>query len=80
MPPFDAPQLTQLRHEVTMTDDEFIGMAFTASYVRVGKSPEEQDRFRLELAALLGRHGLNDGRPFPVPYRLDLWTARRKDR
>ena len=77
---FDAPQLTQLRHEVTMTDDEFIGMAFTASYVRVGKSPEEQDRFRLELAALLGRHGLNDGRPFPVPYRLDLWTARRKDR
>ena len=63
-----------------MTDDEFIGMAFTASYVRVGKSPEEQDRFRLELAALLGRHGLNDGRPFPVPYRLDLWTARRKDR
>jgi SAM-dependent methyltransferase len=77
---FDAPQLTQLRHEVTMTGDEFIGMAFTASYVRVGKSPEEQDRFRLDLAALLGRHGLNDGRPFSVPYRLDLWTARRKDR
>ena len=77
---FEAPQLTQLRHEVTMTGDEFIGMAFTASYVRVGKSPEEQDRFRLDLAALLGRHGLNDGRPFPVPYRLDLWTARRKDR
>ena len=77
---FAAPQLTQLRHEVAMTGDEFIGMAFTASYVRVGKTPEEQDRFRLDLAALLGRHGLNDGRPFPVPYRLDLWTARRKDR
>ena len=77
---FESPQLTQLRHEVTMTGDEFVGMAFTASYVRVGKSPEEQDRFRLDLAALLGRHGLNDGRPFPVPYRLDLWTARRKDR
>jgi SAM-dependent methyltransferase len=77
---FDAPQLTQLRHEVTMTDAEFIGMAFTASYVRVGKTAEDQDRFRLDLAALLGRHGLNDGRPFPVPYRLDLWTAKRKDR
>ena len=77
---FESPQLTQLRHEVTMTGDEFVGMAFTASYVRVGKSPEEQDRFRLDLAALLGRHGLSDGRPFPVPYRLDLWTARRKDR
>lgn len=77
---FDTPQLTHLQHEVMMTGDEFIGMAFTASYVRVGQTPEEQDRFRLDLAALLGRHGLNDGRPFPVPYRLDLWTARRKDR
>ena len=63
-----------------MTGDEFIGMAFTASYVRVGISADEQDRFRLDLAALLGRHGLDDGRPFSVPYRLDLWTARRRDR
>ena len=77
---FDEPQLTHLRHEVTMTGEDFIGMAFTASYVRVGTTPEEQDRFRLDLAALLGRHGLNDGRAFAVPYRLDLWTARRKDR
>ena len=77
---FEEPQLTQLRHEVTMTGEDFIGMAFTASYVRVGTTTDEQDRFRLDLAALLGRHGLNDGRPFPVPYRLDLWTARRKDR
>jgi SAM-dependent methyltransferase len=77
---FDAPELTQLQHEVVMTNEEFTGMAFTASYVRVGLSPEQQDRFRLDLAALLGRHGLNDGRPFPVPYRLDLWTARRSDR
>jgi SAM-dependent methyltransferase len=77
---FAAPELTQLQHEVLMTDEDFIGMAFTASYVRVGLTPEEQDRFRLDLAALLGRHGLNDGRPFPVPYRLDLWTARRSDR
>jgi SAM-dependent methyltransferase len=76
---FEPPELTQLHHEALMTDDEFIGMVFTASYVRVGKSEEEQDRLRLELAALLSRHGLNDGRPFPVPYRLDLWTARRKD-
>jgi SAM-dependent methyltransferase len=77
---FHPPELMQLRHEVLMTADEFIGMAFTASYVRVGTTPDEQDRFRLDLAALLGRHGLDDGRPFPVPYRLDLWTARRKDR
>lgn len=77
---FGDVQLHVLHHEVQMTDDDFIGMVFTASYVRVNKSPEQQDRFRLDLAALLGRHHLNDGRPFPIPYRLDLWTARRSDR
>ena len=77
---FEDLRLTQLHHEMTMTDEEFVGMVFTASYVRVNKTPEEQDRFRLDLAALLGRHGLNDGRLFAVPYRLDLWTARRSDR
>jgi SAM-dependent methyltransferase len=77
---FEALELTQLHHEVQMTDEEFIGMAFTASYVRVGKTVEDQDRLRLDLGALLGRHGLNDGRPFAVPYRLDLWTAKRTDR
>jgi SAM-dependent methyltransferase len=77
---FEDVRLNVLHHETTMTDEQFVGMVFTASYVRVNKTPEEQDRFRLDLAALLGRHNLNDGRPFTVPYRLDLWTARRSDR
>jgi SAM-dependent methyltransferase len=77
---FADVRLHVLEHEVLMTDEEFVGMVFTASYVRTNKTPEEQDRFRLDLAALLGRHHLNDGRPFAVPYRLDLWTARRSDR
>jgi ubiquinone/menaquinone biosynthesis C-methylase UbiE len=77
---FEDPQLIQLHQEVPMTDEQFVGMAFTASYVRVGRSPEELDRFRIALAGLLGRHGLNDGRPFPVPYRIDLWITRRSDR
>lgn len=75
---FEAPELIHLHQEVPMTDEQFIGMAFTASYVRVGMPPEVQDRFRIELAGLLGRHGLNHGRPFPVPYRIDLWIARRR--
>lgn len=74
---FEPPQLIQLHHVVEMTDEQFVGMAFTASYVRAGMSPDRQDRFRLDLAALLGRHGLADGRPFPVPYRIDLWIAPR---
>jgi SAM-dependent methyltransferase len=75
---FEPPQIVELRQEVAMTDADFIGLAFTASYIRSGLTPEEQDGFRLELAALLGRHGLNDGRPFAVPYRIDLWIARRR--
>jgi SAM-dependent methyltransferase len=77
---FGEPALVQLHQEVAMTDEQFIGMAFTASYVRVDHTPEEQDRFRIALAGLLGRHGLNDGRPFAVPYRIDLWIATRNDR
>lgn len=75
---FEEAQLVQLRQEVAMIDEQFIGMAFTASYVRSGLTPDEQDRFRLELAALLGRHGHADGQPFVVPYRIDLWIARRR--
>lgn len=75
---FEAPELIHLRQEVEMNDETFTGMAFTASYVRVGMPPDVQDRFRIELAGLFGRHGLNDGRPFSVPYRIELWIARRR--
>jgi SAM-dependent methyltransferase len=75
---FDAPEVIHLQQEVQMTDEQFIGMAFTASYVRAGMSPETQDRFRIELGGLLGRHGLNDGQAFAVPYRIELWIARRR--
>jgi SAM-dependent methyltransferase len=75
---FEEPERIQLAQEVAMTSEQFIGMAFTASYVRTGLDPDAQDRFRLELAALLGRHGHADGRPFTVPYRIDLWIARRR--
>jgi SAM-dependent methyltransferase len=69
--------LVNLHHEVPMTPEQFVGLAFTASYVRA-LSPEQQDRFRLDLAALLGRHGHADASPFEVPYRIDLWIARRR--
>ena len=75
---FEPPEVVELHHAVEMTDEEFMGLAFTASYVRALPAPE-QDRIRLELAALLGRHGLNHGRPFTVPYRLDLWISRRSE-
>jgi SAM-dependent methyltransferase len=75
---FETPELIHLRQEVPMTAEQFTGMAFTASYVRVGFTPDQQERFRTQLGELLARHRLDDGRPFPVPYRIDLWIARRR--
>jgi SAM-dependent methyltransferase len=75
-PAFEDPQLAELQHDAQMTADDFVGMAFTASYVRA-LQPAEQDRFRDELMSLLARHGMNTDAPFTVPYRIDLWTARR---
>jgi ubiquinone/menaquinone biosynthesis C-methylase UbiE len=66
------------RHETEVDAETFIGMAFTASYVRRLDS-REQARFRSELEALLAEHGAT-GERFTIPYRIDLWTARRSDR
>lgn len=73
---FGPLELVMLHHELLVTPERFIGMAFTASYVR-SLSVEQQDRFRTQVEATLGRHGHADGRPFPIPYRIDLWIARR---
>jgi SAM-dependent methyltransferase len=74
---FDALELNEVHHELGMTAEAFIGMAFTASYVRT-LSPDDQSRFRGELGELLERHGLAGGQTFAVPYRIDLWTATRR--
>lgn len=73
---FGDPELLTLEHVVQTTAGSFIGMAFTASYVR-SLPPEEQDRFRISLGGILGRHGHADETPFDLPYRIDLWIARR---
>ena len=75
-PGFDAPQLHELRHELPATANGFIGMAFTASYIRA-LDAEAQDRFRAETLELLAHHGHRGNEPFMVPYRVDLWIARR---
>ncbi|TMB55890.1 MAG: methyltransferase domain-containing protein [Chloroflexi bacterium] len=77
---FEPHELLQLRQEVAMSPGQFMGMAFTASYIRAALSAADQDRFRMELGALLGRHGHDGDRPFPVPYRIDCWIARRRGR
>jgi SAM-dependent methyltransferase len=75
---FNPLEKIELRHELAMAAEEFMGMAFTASYVRA--LPEvEQVRFRGDLAELLARHGHAAPQPFSIPYRVDLWISRRSD-
>jgi SAM-dependent methyltransferase len=73
---FDEPRLTELHHELSVSAAEFIGMAFTASYVR-GLPADRQERFRADLTGLLERHHGAEA-SFVIPYRIDLWTARRR--
>ena len=74
---FEAPELHELHHELPATANGFIGMAFTASYIQA-LEPAVQERFRTETLDLLARHGHRGDHPFTVPYRVDLWTARRR--
>lgn len=73
-------ELLALEQELAMTPGQFVGMAFTASYIRTGLDAERQARFRDELEQILVRHGHADEQPFEVPYRIDLWIARKVDR
>jgi SAM-dependent methyltransferase len=73
---FDEPTFTQVRHELAMSAGEFVGLAFTASYIRALPA-ERQEQFRSELSALLDRHHAGEA-SFVIPYRIDLWTARRR--
>lgn len=73
---FSPPQLHELWHELPATADLFVGMAFTASYVRALPAGR-QAAFRDELSSLLARHGNAGDAPFTVPYRIDCWIAQR---
>ena len=69
------PSRRHLRHAMLMTSSDFVNLAFTSSYVRRSLSDADQDRFRADLIALIGAYH-EDG-PFEVPYRVDIWLARR---
>jgi len=74
---FSSPTQRLFRHEKQCTADEFIGMVLTNSCVRLNKTPEQQETFRRDVAALLRRHQLANQQPFAVPYIVEVWTARR---
>jgi len=72
---FDVDDRIELQHQVDMTPDDFVGLAFTSSYVRGGLDEANQQRFRDELRTLIDQHA-TDGQ-VSVPYHVDLWIGRR---
>lgn len=68
----------RLRHSRWMTPDEFIGLVFTASYVRT-RTARVQKRLADHVTELLERHAPG-GEPVEVAYVVDCEIARRLDR
>ena len=72
---FDVDDSVQLSHVIEMRVTDFIGLAFTASYVRMFATGSAVQALRSDLQALLAEHA-RDGL-ISVPYDLDLYVARR---
>ena len=74
---FAPSEFFQVPHARRMRRDEFIGLVFTASYVRT--RPESvQDALRADVVALLDRHAPG-GAAIEVPYLVDCEIARRNE-
>ena len=76
--PFHEPEFVQVRHEVTMSGSDYIGLAYTKSHLRTAPV-EIQDGYRSAFAAMLATHGIGPENRIEVPYVVDCWIARRTD-
>jgi len=73
---FEEPTFIQVAHTESMTASAFVGLAFTASYVRA-LPPQTLEQFRADLHDLDARHSTHSGL-IEVPYVVDCEIARRK--
>jgi SAM-dependent methyltransferase len=69
------PRRQQLHHTVRMTGDAFVNLVFTSSYVKRDLTDDVQSRFRAAVVALIAQY--HGDRAFEIPYRVDVWLARR---
>jgi ubiquinone/menaquinone biosynthesis C-methylase UbiE len=72
---FDVDDSVQLHHVVEMPVADFIGLAFTASYVHMFATGAAAQALRADLQALLAEHARHGF--ISVPYDLDVYVARR---
>ena len=75
---FDPSEFFQVRHTRRMAPEDFIGLVFTASYIRT-RDEAAQQRLARDVRALLDRHAPG-GAPVDVPYVVDCEIARRNNR
>lgn len=75
---FDTSDFFQVRHTRRMAADDFIGLVFTASYVRT-RDEAVQQRLARDVRTLIDRHAPGSA-PVDVPYVVDCEIARRTDR
>jgi SAM-dependent methyltransferase len=71
---FEVDERVEVRHDMAMGAGDFLGLAFTASYVRALDGPE-QEQFRAELSELVAAHAT--GGRLVVPYQVDLYVGER---
>ena len=73
---FDEPEFLQVRHASLMQPREFIGLAFTSSYIRA-LADDAQARLHEELVPLVERHAAG-AQHLTIPYTVDCWVATRR--
>ena len=72
---FIVDDRVEIAHELRFTPDEFIGYAFTASYIRLFLTDDSAAQLRAELGNLLAEHA--PGGSVTVPYDVDLYVGHR---
>lgn len=73
---FEEPAFVQVRHDLAMTVDDLMGLAFTSSAVRT-LPHAGQVEYRRALEGLLARHGIGPATTVELPYVVDCWIAAR---
>lgn len=76
---YEEPEFAQVSHVVAMTGADYVGLARTKSHLRTAP-PQIQDAFGKDFTAMLESHGIGASDHIEVPYVVDCWIAKRRDR
>jgi SAM-dependent methyltransferase len=75
--PFGQPETTTVRWEVELDADALVGLLGTFSWVILMDEKSRADLLATARRVLRDEFGVEDAATVPVPYRSELWRARR---